>query len=107
MNYEKIIRKLAKKTDHQNTFLAAKDGLISLFDNEKELSKIQQVYLSYLYFYHDLIVDVYSNKLNEKIFDEDIYEDAYMEYRRNKKEDNKKTEHGIHLKFPNKRKKRK
>jgi 6-phosphogluconate dehydrogenase (decarboxylating) len=108
MNYEQIIRKIAKNIENQNTFLAAKDGLVSIFNNDKELSKLQQIYLSYLYFYHDLIVDVAVNKLNDKIFTEDIYEDAYMTYRRDKKENNKeKTNHGIHLKFPTKRKKRK
>jgi hypothetical protein len=108
MNYEQIIRKIAKNIESQNTFLAAKDGLVSIFNNDKELSKLQQIYLSYLYFYHDLIVDVSVNKLNDKIFTEEIYEDAYMTYRRDKKIDNKeKPKHQIHLKFPQKRKKRK
>jgi hypothetical protein len=108
MNYEETIRKIAKKIENQNTFLAAKDGLVSIFNNDKDLTKIQQIYLSYLYFYHDLIVDVYSNKINEKIFDEEIYEDAYMNYKKNKKEDKKsERQHAIHLKFPQKRKKRK
>ena len=108
MNYEQIIRKIAKNIESQNTFLAAKDGLVSIFNNDKELSKLQQIYLSYLYFYHDIIVDVAVNKLNDKIFTAEIYEDAYMTYRRDKKEDNKeKNKHQIHLKFPTKRKKRK
>jgi hypothetical protein len=98
---EDKIRQLAKQTESQNSFLASKELGMKLFANEIELSRVQNIYLSYLYFYHDLIVDVYSKKLSEKIFEDDFYEDAYAYYKREKKdEDDKKKGRQIHLVFP-------
>lgn len=105
---EDNIRKLAKQTESQNAFLASKELNMRLFNNERDLSRAQNIYLSYLYFYHDLIIDVYSKKLNEKIFEDDFYEDSYAHYKREKKEeDEKKKGKSIHLVFPSRHKPRK
>ena len=89
MNFGICLRKLAKSIPSQNIFLASKEiNGIRLFENETELSKIQQEYLSFLYFYYNLYQDIYSKKVSDKILNDEVYEDAYSYYR-NKHEDKK------------------
>lgn len=111
MNYYELIRKLAKETYSQNIFTASKEIYgIRLFKNKYNLSKIQQIYLSYLYFYDNINKDLIIEKISKHIFDSDIYEDAYMLYKRERKiinqEDNKKHDvklvMGKEIKFPSK-----
>jgi len=76
---EKIIRKVAKKVENINLFAAAKElHNINLFKNTLDFSKIQKLYLSYLYFYSDLYSDLVIKKINEIILTDNLYEDAYM-----------------------------
>ena len=87
MNFEKYVRKLAKNISSQNLFVAAKDlSGIRLFKNIINFSKLQNMYLSYLYFYKSLYEDVYTNKVSKKVFENKIYEESYSYYKL-KKED--------------------
>ena len=87
MNFEKYIRKLAKKISSQNLFVAAKDlSEIKLFKNNINFSKLQNTYLSYLYFYKSIYEDIYANKVSKKVIENKIYEEAYAYYKL-KKED--------------------
>jgi len=87
------LRKLAKKSEMLNLFVAAKDmACFKLFDNEKDLSRLQNIFLSYLYFYHSLNNDVASERVSEKVFEDEIYENAWTYYRSKVKED-KKEDH--------------
>lgn len=90
-----LIRKLAKSTRYQNLFSTAKDlKNIKIFDNEIDLTKIQNIFLSYLYFYDSLYRELENNKISKHLMDEELYEDSYVLYRREKnkqkesKEDN-------------------
>lgn len=86
-NIGSYIRKLAKSIRSQNLFASAKDvGGLQLFLNNTDLSKLQQEYLSYLYFYYNLYQDIYSKKVTEKVLNNEIYEDAYAYYK-DKKQD--------------------
>lgn len=94
MNYNYYIRKLAKSTPIQNQFIASKELFgVKLFANEYDFSKIQQDFLTYVYFYYNLFQDIYTNQVSKKVTDNDIYEDAYSYYKANKKEkpENKTT----------------
>lgn len=96
MNVEQIIRKLAKESKYQNLFVATKDlnGFV-LFKNNIDLSRIQEVFLSYLYFYYDIYQDISTKKIDKIILSDEIYEDAYMYWKKikgNEKESNKKTQ---------------
>lgn len=86
--YSKI-RNLAKSIKAQNLFVAAKEiNGIRLFRNSFDFSKIQEIYLSYLYNYDSINRDIILEKISEHVFDYEIYEDSYMLWKRknNKKE---------------------
>ena len=89
MNFGTCLRKLAKSISSQNLFIAAKEiNGIKLFENSIDFSKIQEQYLSYLYFYKSLYEDIYSKKVSDKVLTLEIYEDAYS-YFKSKHEDKK------------------
>jgi hypothetical protein len=86
------LRKLAKRNESLNFFHAIKDGFnFKLFNNEKDLSKLQDTFLSYLYFYYSLNNDIATKKVSDKVLTNEIFEDAYAYYRNNVKEDNKES----------------
>ena len=86
---ESTIRKLAKSVKWQNFFSATKDlGTLKLFENSSDLTKIQSIFLSYLYMYDSLYKDLMTEKISSHIMDCEIYEDAYLLYRKTKQSDN-------------------
>ena len=102
---ENKIRKLAKDYKHLNLFTTAKDiGSIKLFRNSTDLSRLQQIYLSYLYFYESLMTDIGLKKIDEIVLTDSIYEDAYSFWKRKKgfeidKKTEKKTDKNLKLVF--------
>jgi hypothetical protein len=108
MDIERIIRQLAKQVENQNLFLSAKElNGIKIFNNDKDFSKLQQLFLSYLYFYNNLHTEIQMKEVSEKVLEDEIYEDAYSVYKRDKPQNKgkeKKSDNGIHLIF-NKNKK--
>ena len=109
--YNKL-RNLAKSVRAQNLFIAVKELQgIHLFRNNFDFSKLQEIYLSYLYMYDTLNRDIIIDKISEKVFDCELYEDAYMMWRRKnnkklEKNDNKQRDVnmvvGKTIHFPNK-----
>lgn len=102
MNTESIIRKLAKQIGQQNIFLASKEiNGIKIFDNNTEFSGLQQIYLSYLYFYNNLYMDISMKRVTERVMNNSIREDSYSYYKKEKEpnKDLKKKEKDIHLVF--------
>ena len=94
MNTYITLRKLAKLTKSQNWFTASKDiHGIYLFLNTSNFSKLQEIYISYLYMYDSLIKDIMLKEVNEKVLDNDIYEDSYILWR--KKNFNKRDKNNI------------
>jgi len=82
------LRKLAKRTEMLNLFAAAKDmSCFRLFNNDKELSKLQDSFLSYLYFYDSVVKDIASKRVSEKVLEDEIYENAYAYYRNKEKDE--------------------
>lgn len=82
MEIDNYIRKLAKKNNILNQFIASKEiNGIKFFINEIDFSRLQDLFLSYLYFYHSLYQDIYSKKVSEKVMNDIIYEDAYAYYK--------------------------
>lgn len=104
MNITKTLRELAKSSYYQNIFLAAKEinGMF-LFRNNNDFSHLQNVFLSYLYFYENLNKDIILKNLPAYIHKDELYEDAYMLWKQkndNKLSDNdKKGEKGLHIRF--------
>lgn len=103
------IRELAKKIENQNLFLTCKEiSSLKLFNNDKDLTKLQHIYLNYLFYYSNLNMDIALHKINKIILTDEIYEDAYTYYKQNRKQDETKSSENkqIHLVFPKKNKKR-
>ena len=100
------IRKLAKSIKSQNLFQAVKEiNGLRLFDNESNLSKIQQVYISYLYFYDTINRDIVIDKISKRVFESELYEDSYMLYKKEKGFDKKEKDskkHDVKLVMSNK-----
>jgi len=111
MNIYSKLKELAKSVSSQNLFVAAKEiNGIRLFRNSFEFSKIQEIYLSYLYNYEAINRDIILEKISKHVIDNEIYEDSYLIWKRknNKKIDknNKQNEvslvTGKKIKFPKK-----
>ena len=76
------LRDLAKSIESQNLFLASKEiHGIYLFKNNFDFSKIQTIYLSYLYNYNSINRDIIIEKISKHVLDNFIYEDSYLLYR--------------------------
>lgn len=109
MNIYECLRKLAKLERIQNLFSISKElHGIKLFRNECDFSKIQEEYLLYLYMYESLARDIIIDKISKHVYDKELYEDAYLLWKRekgNKKEEKPKLNDvklvvGTEIKFP-------
>jgi len=84
------LKQLAKENKTQNLFSASREIFgVRLFNNELDLSKIQQVFINYLYFYENLITDVMSNSVSDKVLLDDVYAEAYVVYKKKDKSKDK------------------
>lgn len=81
----KTVRKLAKTNYYQMLYMQAKELHIKLFKNDSELSHLQISFLSYLLFYHNLYTDIAMKDVDELVTENEIYEDAWVYYKHNKK----------------------
>lgn len=107
------LRELSRSVKAQNLFVATKEiNGIRLFKNLTDFSKLQEIYLSYLYNSNAISNDIILEKISEHVFDSEIMEDAYLLWKRKniKKiniKDNKRNDvnlvTGKHIKFPTKK----
>ena len=97
------LRQLAKSNKFQNLLIANKElHGIYLFKNKIDFTKIQEVFLSYLFLYHDILNDINLKKIDKFIINDDIYVDAYSLWKQEKddnKSDNKKKSKNLKLVF--------
>jgi hypothetical protein len=110
MNIYSKLKELARSVRAQNLFIAAKEiNGIRIFKNLYNFSKLQEIYLSYLYNCDIINRDIIMDKISEHVFDSEIMEDAYLLWKRkNMKKinikDNKQNDvnlvTGKHIKFP-------
>jgi hypothetical protein len=85
MNNHSLIRKLALSNKYQNLFTSAKDfGSIKIFENNTDLTKIQNLFLNYLYFYDSLYRDLVTEKISKHLMDCELYEDSYVIWKKEK-----------------------
>ena len=83
------IRKLARSVYWQNCYSNAKSlGFISLFNNNKNLTKIQILFLHWLNIYNSLFQDLANEEdyLSEAVIEDEIRADAYLYWRRKAKD---------------------
>jgi hypothetical protein len=101
MDIYQSIRKLASSIRFQNLFLAAKElHGIYLFENQRDFSNLQEIFLNYLYIYDSINKDLALKKISKHIFDDTLYEDSYLLWRKEnigkeELQDNKQSD--VHL----------
>ena len=77
------LKELAKSIRIQNLFVATKEiNGMRLFRNSFDFSRLQEIYLSYLYNYDSINRDIIIDKISEHVLDSEIYEDAYLLWKR-------------------------
>jgi len=85
-----IARKLAKSEYYQTVYTQEKMRL-KIFVNNMDLTDLQIYFLDYLNLYHGLYIDLALKEIDEKIFECEIYEDAYVYWKNHKKPDKEKV----------------
>ncbi|KKM96144.1 hypothetical protein LCGC14_1181040 [marine sediment metagenome] len=83
------IRVLANSNYWQTLYQRCKEiGSLQLFVNNRDLSKFQIIFLQWLEVYNSLHIDLSTNQghLNEEILKDEIRVDAYLYYRRKRRE---------------------
>lgn len=85
MNLITLVRKLAKTDKAQNNFTIAKElhGM-KLFRNSHDFSKLQGIYLSFLYMYDSILRDIALENISELVLKDEIFSDAYVIWKRKK-----------------------
>jgi hypothetical protein len=81
----KLVRQLAKTDEYQSIYSYTKELHFKLFENLRDFSYIQLVFLKYLIFYSTLYMDIYLQEVDETVLKYEIYEEAYMFYKNNQK----------------------
>lgn len=79
MNYIESIRELAKSNDYQNIYILSKDmGSIKIFENCRDFTYIQHIFLRYLNFYYNIYSDISMGEVGDIVLENDLYSDAYV-----------------------------
>jgi len=77
----KKLRQLAKSNYYQNLYYHVREHGFRLFHNEHDMTELQMFFLNYLDFYSTLHLDLAMGDIDEIVFDNEIFEDAYYAYR--------------------------
>ncbi len=98
-NIYSLLRELASTVKAQNLFFASKEiNNLRLFKNSTDLSKIQEVYLSFLFSYNNLSTAVAVENVSEYVLHSEIIAEAYMLYKRKKpRTEDKPRRKGLNL----------
>jgi len=85
------LRTLARSIEYQTLYSRAKDLGFELFNNKKDLSKIQITFLNLLETYSSLYQDMAMGEkyISEEVIADDIRCDAYLVYKRRNRKDKK------------------
>ena len=97
LNFDGLIRRLAKCNYYQTIYSQEKNLGMRLFRNESDLTYAQIVFLNHLAFYSALNMDYFMGEVDDRVFESEIREDAYMYFRKQNKQksrDNIKTPTG-------------
>lgn len=108
--YNAVIN-LAKSVRAQNLFAISKEvNGIRLFKNSHDFSKLQEIYLNYLYTFDLLNRDVIVEGISKKVIEDEVFWEAYLIYKRSNKKKEEKSDKqkevslisGKKIKFPDK-----
>jgi hypothetical protein len=76
-----LVRKLAKSDKYQSLFSYAKELKFKLFLNETDFTDMQVMFLRYLTFYSSIYMDIVMGDIDDRVLENELYEDAYVMYR--------------------------
>lgn len=94
MNYVECVRKLARSDDYQNLYILSKDiSSVKIFENCRNFTFIQNIFLRYLNFYYNLYTDISMGEVGDIVLECDLYSDAYIMWK-NKNDKEKLKEIG-------------
>ena len=99
-----ILRTLARSNEMQTLYARSKDIGLQLFDNTKDYSRIQIIFLSYLELYHGLYKDISMGEdfIDYELLNDDMDVDAYLVFRSKKEEEKNKPKEKVNTTgFPN------
>lgn len=82
------LRKMAKNNHYQTLYSQAKEIKIRLFENDIDFSQLQVRFLNYLSFYAGLYMDFALGEVDERVFEDFIYEDSYNYYKHHNRDKN-------------------
>lgn len=88
------LRALARSQEYQTLYARAKDLGLKLFNNDKDLSRIQIIFLNYLELYSSLMQDITMNEPHidyDKLKDDELV-DAYLVWKRKNRENKNKKD---------------
>lgn len=92
-NIYKSVVDLARSVRMQNLFLVSKEiASIKLFKNNFNFSKLQEIYISYLYTFDLLNKDIVVEGISKKVMEHEIYWDSYLTYKRNHKKNQEQSD---------------
>jgi len=77
-----VLRALAKNDYYQSLYSCAKELGLQMFENTTDLTKLQLWFLSYASMYSVISTDIVMGECPERVLDNTIFEDAYMQYKR-------------------------
>ena len=75
------LRELARSFEWQSIYSNIKNNMnINLFDNNKDLSRIQILFLGYLELYYNLYIDLYAEEkfISQEVIENDLWTDSYI-----------------------------
>jgi len=85
---ETILRKLAQSSKYQCLYVRAKElGNIRFFDNDRDLSRIQILFLQWLQIYYSLYYDLAMKEdyISEDVIKSEFRTDCYLLYKSKEK----------------------
>jgi hypothetical protein len=91
-NFYTLLQKLAKGNKYQNLFVAAKDlNGIRLFKNTYNFSKLQDIFLGYLYMFDSISKDIAYEDISKHVLDDEIFWTSYLVWKQKFKSKDKQT----------------
>ncbi len=82
------LRELARSFEWQSIYSNIKNNMnINLFDNNKDLSRIQILFLGYLELYYNLYIDLYAEEkfISQEVIENDLWTDSYILWKKKNK----------------------
>jgi hypothetical protein len=78
-------RKLAKSDEYQALFSLGKEmPHVKIFSNEENFTDIQIIFLKFLSMYSTILLDIALNEIDNRVLENEIYEDSYLMYKNTK-----------------------